>query len=131
MTSSKNWRAWTDSLQATSCDGSWRWARGCRWRRLILDFSCVAPERDASAVEFVPWRETHGRGHGRPRHCVSCWTGRRRLPLYRLEPTSGRRELVAQAELGPTVLAASPVGGPVLFTRSRPERDNALIENFR
>jgi eukaryotic-like serine/threonine-protein kinase len=61
---------------------------------------------------------------------VGCATAEREQPLYRFEPATGHREVLAKAE-GFMDLTVSPSGGPILFTKATPGADLMLIENFR
>jgi hypothetical protein len=61
--------------------------------------------------------------------------GRRISPLYRLDPASGRRELVGMLDKGPGVvmgLAVSPDARTILYGREMATgSDLMMIENFR
>jgi hypothetical protein len=60
---------------------------------------------------------------------VGCRTAERDQPCLRLDP-AGRRELLGRVE-DAIDLAASPSGGPILFTRQTLRADLMMIENFR
>jgi Tol biopolymer transport system component len=66
---------------------------------------------------------------------LGCARGRSRLPLYRLDPSTGRSRFLGEVETGsgPFLgLALSPDGKTVLFTKKVAEgADLMLIENFR
>jgi dipeptidyl aminopeptidase/acylaminoacyl peptidase len=61
---------------------------------------------------------------------VGCATAEREQPILRLDPKTGRHELLGRAQTvsGFTV---SPSAGPILFTRINPKADLVMIENFR
>jgi Tol biopolymer transport system component len=63
---------------------------------------------------------------------VGCATAERAQPFYRLDPVSGRRELLGSAEMaGDLTITVSPRGGAILFTKATQRADLMLIENFR
>ena len=63
---------------------------------------------------------------------VGCGTRLRARPLYRLDPYSGRQELLGRVETDYVdTIAVSPTGGPILFPKLTIEGDVVMIENFR
>lgn len=64
-----------------------------------------------------------------------CAPGRTRLPLYRLDPATGRTRLLGEVETGsgPNLgMAVAPDGKTILFAKKVAEgADLMLIENFR
>jgi Tol biopolymer transport system component len=62
---------------------------------------------------------------------MGCATADREQPLYRLEPATGRREVLGRVETADYGITVSPSGGPILFTELIPAFDLMLIENFR
>jgi serine/threonine protein kinase len=63
---------------------------------------------------------------------IGCASAAREQGFYRLDPTSGRRELLGQAELAyDHAVSVSPVGGPLLFTKVTHNFDLMVIDRFR
>ena len=63
---------------------------------------------------------------------IGCVTAEREQPFFRLDPATGRRELLGKVEVAADRhIAVSPAGGPILFTKATLKADLMLVENFR
>jgi hypothetical protein len=63
---------------------------------------------------------------------VGCATAEREQLFHRLDPATGRHEILGRAEMaGEHTITVSPSRGPILFTEAILRADLMLIENFR